>query len=259
MVADIHGGIDGELEEFHPELVAAFQQVGVGAHQQGEGLAVAELVVAPLLEPHEDRVEAQLRMPLELAEDGDVAGVADLLAEVGGVEDELRLEVVVLLRLGQEAEVDADPDVLQRVVDEAGVPGLVARHDGEDVLHVRVGHPLADFGIKYAAGEFGGDGADEELHQLLLQRLRQGLEPELVEGLGADEVALVQVLVEFRHHGVPLGAHRTHVDPVHGGEIGRVEAGAEDGLGGRLARRVVQRPAGLGDGVHGASLGSKPQ
>ena len=85
---------------------------------------MAELVVAPLLEPLEDRVEAALGVALELAEDRDVAGVADLLRQVGGVEDELRLEVGVLLGLGQEAEIDADAEVLQRVVDEAGMAGL---------------------------------------------------------------------------------------------------------------------------------------
>ena len=93
--------------------VEAAGQLGVGAHQQREGLAVAELVVAPLLEPLEDRVEALFRVALEVAEDGDVAGVADLLGEIGGVEDELRLEVGVLLGLGQEAEVDADAESLR--------------------------------------------------------------------------------------------------------------------------------------------------
>ena len=100
--------VDREEEEADPEPVEAAGQLGVGAHQERECLAVAELVVAPLLEPFEDRVEALLRVRLEVAEDGDVAGVADLLGEVGGVVDELRLEEGVFLRLGQEAEIDAD-------------------------------------------------------------------------------------------------------------------------------------------------------
>ncbi len=85
---------------------------GLARMQQRERLAVAELVVAPLLEPLEDRVEAQLGMPLELAEDRDVARVADLLRQVGRVEDELGPEVGVLLRPRQEAQVHADAEVL---------------------------------------------------------------------------------------------------------------------------------------------------
>jgi hypothetical protein len=130
MVAHVHRGEHRQHEEPHPELVDAGQQLGIGAHQECERLAMAELVVAPLLEPLEDRVEAALGMTLEVAEDGDVARVADLLRQVGGVEDELRLEEGVLLGARQEAEVDADAEVLQRVVDEAGVPRLVAAHVG---------------------------------------------------------------------------------------------------------------------------------
>ena len=119
-------------------LLRPVRKLGVGAHQQREGLAVAELVVAPLLEPLEDRMEAPLGMALEMAEDGDVAGVADLLGQVGRVEDELRPEEGVLLGLGQEAEIDADAEVLQRVVDEAGMARLVAAHEVEQLDDVRV-------------------------------------------------------------------------------------------------------------------------
>jgi hypothetical protein len=97
---------------------------------------MAELVVAPLLEPLEDRVEARSGWRSRLAEDGDVARIADLLRQVGGVEDELRLEVGVLLGARQEAQVDADAEVLQRLVDEAGVAGLVAAHVAEELAHV---------------------------------------------------------------------------------------------------------------------------
>jgi hypothetical protein len=79
-----------------------------------------------------------------MAEDGDVTRVADLLRQVDGVEDELGLEEGVLLGLGQEAEIDTDAGLLERVVDEAGVPGLVAAHVFEERLDVRVGHPLGD-------------------------------------------------------------------------------------------------------------------
>ena len=54
-----------------------------------------------------------LRVALELAEDRDVARVADLLRQVGRVEDVLRLEVGVGLGALQEAQVDAEAEVLQ--------------------------------------------------------------------------------------------------------------------------------------------------
>ena len=85
---------------------------GIGAHQQRERLAMAELVVAPQFEPAEDRVELALGMALHLPVDRDVAGVADLLRQIGRVEDELRPEVGVLLHLGEEAQIDADAVVL---------------------------------------------------------------------------------------------------------------------------------------------------
>ena len=42
-------------------------------HHQRKRLAVAEFIVAPALEPAEDRMEAQLGMLLELPVDADVA------------------------------------------------------------------------------------------------------------------------------------------------------------------------------------------
>jgi hypothetical protein len=48
------------------------------------------------------------------------------------------LKKVYFLALGQEAEIDADAEVLQRFVDEAGVPRLVAAHQAEELAHVGV-------------------------------------------------------------------------------------------------------------------------
>ena len=261
MVAHEHRREDRQLEEAGPQPVDALQQVRVRPHQQREGFPMAELVVAPLLEPLEDRMDPQFRMPLELAEDGDVAGIADLLGQVGRVEDELRLEVVILLRLGQEAEVHADIHVLQRVVDEPGMPRFIPRHHAEQILHVRVGDALLDLGIKHAAGELGRHAADEEFQELLLQRLGQGAQVEGVEFRRADEVAAIRIRVELRHQRIPLLPHRLDADRVHRGEIGGVEARRQHGLGQRELRALTGggRAPGGRHGVHAASLGSKPQ
>jgi hypothetical protein len=78
------------------------------------------------------------RVALELAEDGDVARVADLLGQVGRVEDVLGLEVGVGLGALQVAQVHAQAEVLQALVDEAGVARFVARHVAHQRLDVGV-------------------------------------------------------------------------------------------------------------------------
>ena len=97
-------------------LLRPAQQRGIGAHQERKGLAVAELVVAPPFEPAKDRMKLPLGMALKLAKDRDVAGIADLLGQISGVEDEFRLEEGIFLGARKKAEIDADaefPSVLR--------------------------------------------------------------------------------------------------------------------------------------------------
>ena len=103
MVTHVHGGEHGKDEEADPEFVAAREQFRIGTHEQRKRLPMAELVVAPLLEPPEDRMETQLRMTFGLAKDRDIARVADLFRKIGRVEDEFWPEVRIFLRAGQEA------------------------------------------------------------------------------------------------------------------------------------------------------------
>jgi len=58
---------------------------------------VAVLILAPVLEVLEDGVELVVGVLLEVAVDGDVPPVADLLGQVRRVDDELGLEEGVLL------------------------------------------------------------------------------------------------------------------------------------------------------------------
>ena len=73
------------------------------------------LVLAPVLEEIEDREDLAVRIFFEMAEDGDVAPVADLLGQIGGVEDELRLEEGVLLVGREKAEIQLHPKVAHRL------------------------------------------------------------------------------------------------------------------------------------------------
>lgn len=61
-----------------------------------EEVAVAVLILAPVLKVLKQRVQLVVGVALQVAVDGDVAPVANLLAEVGRVKDELGLEKGVL-------------------------------------------------------------------------------------------------------------------------------------------------------------------
>ena len=226
-------------------LLTPSSRVGFRPHQQREGLAVPELVVAPLFEPAEDRVELPLRVALELAIDGDVSCVSDLLGQIGGVEDELRPKVGVFLGPGQEAKVHPDAEFLQGLVDEAGVASFVAAHEGEEFADGGVLHPFLDLRIEHAARELGRDRGDQKIEEFAPQPLGQAVDVGMPI-IRADEVLGVRVATQLRHQCVPLGPHPVDVEPVHGGEVGGVETGAEDGVllglpGGLVGCRMTDR------------------
>ena len=91
VVAHVHRREHGQQEEADPQPVAR-RAAGAGwrACSSANDSPWRNSSLHQLLEPPEDRVEALLGMALELAEDRDVARVADLLRQVGRVEDELR-------------------------------------------------------------------------------------------------------------------------------------------------------------------------
>ncbi len=99
---------------------------------------MAVFVLTPVLEEVEDREDLAVGVLLEVAVDRDVAPVADLFREVGGVEDELRLEEGVGLVRRQEAEVKLHTKVAHGFVEEAGMTGLIASHVGEALSQKRI-------------------------------------------------------------------------------------------------------------------------
>ena len=72
----------------------------------------------------------------------------------------------------------------------------------------------------------------------------------------ADEVAPVRVARELGHQLVPFRAHRRHVEPVHRGEVGGVEARAQHGVALRQLRGLADRPGGS---CTAPSAGSRPR
>src|SRR6185295_3364231 len=131
------------------------------------------LVVAPFLEPLEDRVEPPVRVAFELPIDRYIAGIPDLLRQIGRVEDELWLEVGVLFGTREKAEIDTNTDLLQRLIDESGMPGFVAAHVSEELANVWILDALLDLGVENAARELGRQRTHKKIDELLLQVLRQ--------------------------------------------------------------------------------------
>ena len=98
VVVEVHGHVHGQAEEPGPQLsLEIVDELGPRLEARGEEVTVAVLILAPVLEVLEDGVELVVGVLLEVAVDGDVPPVADLLGQVRRVDDELGLEEGVLL------------------------------------------------------------------------------------------------------------------------------------------------------------------
>lgn len=98
VVVEVHGHEHRQAEEARPELgLPVVDELRAGLEAGGEEVAVAVLILAPVLEVLEDGIQLLVGVRLEVTVDGDVTPVADLLRQVRGVDDELGLEEGVLL------------------------------------------------------------------------------------------------------------------------------------------------------------------
>ena len=273
LVADRHGGINGGQEKLDPQLVDAAGQFGVGFHQQGKGLAMAEFIVAPFLEPLENRVKPHLRVFFQMAVDGDVAGIANLFRQIGGVKDEFGLEIGVFLGLGQKAQIDSNPGLAQGVIDETGMAGLVAGHQLEQTGDILVLATALHFLVQHTARKFGGATGYQKIGEFGAQF---GFHPGPIHLVPIGvllEMALVRVGPHPRHQSVPFGPDRADVNRVHLVKVGGIEPGRQQGVlhrhGGGLftGHRILQgnrlvcggRIGGMqgGYGVHGITSSLK--
>mmetsp|Transcript_8975 Transcript_8975/g.14259 ORF Transcript_8975/g.14259 Transcript_8975/m.14259 type:complete len:428 (-) Transcript_8975:77-1360(-) len=241
VVVEVHGDVHRQGEEPDPQLrLPGVHELGACLKAGSEEVAMAVLVLAPVLEVLEDGVELVVGVLLEVTVDGDVAPVPDLLAEVGGVDDELGLEESVLAVLGQEAKIQGESKVAHSLVEEPGMPGFVSAHEGEDLGNHRSGllETAAKFLVQQKAGELGGARALKELDEDAARLTRDAVSSSL-ERVVAHEVLLVEVLTELlqdRHQlrlvevGVDLGGEEL----LHLVEVGGVEARGEQVLVRRL-------------------------
>ena len=193
-------------------------------------------ILAPVLKVLEDGVQLVVGVRLQVAVDGDVAPVTDLLRQVRRVEDELGLEERVLAVLREETQIEREVEVGHGLVQETRVARLVARHEGEDLgaHRRRLLEAAAELLVQQEAGELRGAGALEELDEdaagLAGDAVRGGL-----ERVVAHEVLLVEILLELLEDRHELGFVEVGVDLLaeellHLVEVGGVEAGRQEVL-----------------------------
>lgn len=102
----------GKAEETGPKLgLPVVEELWLCLQESREEVTVSVLILAPVLEVLEDWVALVLRVLLQVSVDANVPPVPNLLRQVGGVEDELRLEEGVLPCLGQESKIQSQVEV----------------------------------------------------------------------------------------------------------------------------------------------------
>ena len=82
----------------------------------------------------------------------------------------------VLLAAPEKPQIDADPEILQRLIDESGMARFVSSHATHEVVHVGIAHPTLDLAVQDAARELGRHRADEKVEKLLVQVRRQRMD-----------------------------------------------------------------------------------
>ena len=115
---------------------------------------MTELVIAPALKPTKDRVKTFIGVTLKLAKDGDVAGVANFLGQVGRVKNIFGLEEGVSLGAFELTQIDAQIKVFQRLVDETRMARFVTRHIGHQLFDIGVVNVLANLVVQNATRKF---------------------------------------------------------------------------------------------------------
>ena len=125
------------------------------------------------------------------------------------------------------------------------MPGLVTGHQGEDLSRDGGGllEPAAELLVEEEAGELSGAGALEELDEDAAGITSDAVGGSL-EGIVPHEVLLVEVLPELLEDGhelilVEVGVDLLAEELLHLVEVGGVEAGGEEVLGGSLLDAVA--------------------
>ena len=65
------------------------------------------------------------------------------------------------------------PNFLQCFVDEAGMTRFIAAHEAKELVNIGIFDLFLDFGVKHAAGKFGGQRTHQEIDEFRAQALGQ--------------------------------------------------------------------------------------
>jgi hypothetical protein len=101
-----------KAEEAGPKLgLPVIKELWLRLQESREEVTMSVLVLAPVLKVLEDWVALVLGVLLQMPEDADVPPVSNLLRQVSGVENELRLKEGILPCLGQEPKIQSQVKV----------------------------------------------------------------------------------------------------------------------------------------------------
>ena len=104
-----------------------------------------------------------------MAENCDVAGIADFFRQISCIVNELWTEVGVFFLLRQKPKVYCNPCFTQGVIDKARMTCFITRHKLEQLCDFLVRSAALHFFVQYASRKFSGTRTDQEIDKLFLQ------------------------------------------------------------------------------------------
>lgn len=106
MVVQVHCDENGVAKKERPQLsLPVIYKLRIRFEHGGEEIAVSVLILAPVLKILKEGEDLIFWAPLKVSVDANIPPVADLLTQVGGVQDKLGLEEGVLSVSGQKTQI----------------------------------------------------------------------------------------------------------------------------------------------------------
>lgn len=135
------GNAHRETEESGPNLclpVVGRDKLLLRLQESREEVTMAVLILAPVFEVLENGVQLLVGVLLQMAVNGDVTPISNLLRQVCCIEDELWLEESVLPVLREETKIQCQPKVRHGLVQETSVACFITGHEGENFRDHRI-------------------------------------------------------------------------------------------------------------------------
>ena len=159
-----------------------------------------------------------------MAINGDIARIADLLGQIGGIVDEFRFEVGVLFTLAQNGQVNRDGQIVHGLVEKTGMATFVTAHILKDRAQGRIFQMPHHLGIEQTAAKLSRTTALKKFYKLIAH----GHIVEIGQKfLIPAEVILVVITGKFVRDPFQFGAHTLKFQVVHLFKVSRIKTGAE--------------------------------